>query len=154
MAKVCQNDRKYLLPKMPTLLTSTIYVGLRITNFLTPHLFYVLYKHSYVDKMLNTIDILANSLKIEKKEPTIAAATTKPKRYDCYSSTMSDADMSSKLGDFVIAPLYVERHNALMGIVKDHNLTIHRKDDQISIMARAEILKVLHYNYKPMVKTR
>lgn len=152
---------------MPLLKTSTTCIGVRICHFITPHFFFVLYKHSYVMKMLYNIDVLTAAL-VEKASST--ASTNSVIQYSKFdrssqsssilaptslysSSTKCSSELANlEVGDFVIAPLNIERFNALQYVAKDYDITIYNLGGNNSIMARAEILKISHYNYKPMVR--
>lgn len=150
IAKVSQITRKFLLPKMANLHTSTIYIGLRITNFLTPHLFYILYKHSFIEKMLFNIDLLSSSLMTKTKDAS-STAVIKYSEDNLSNVICTDENLQLEVGDFVIAPLNIERFNAISYLVADYSISTYKFDKYQTIMARAEIVSISHYNYKPMV---
>ena len=154
IANVSQNKKKYLLPKMPIFKSATICTKVRISHFLTPHLFFVLYKHSYIEKMLYNIDLLTNVLVYKIYNPSCSSTVIQymePSSSICSSSLCSDENVQFNVGDLVVAPLNIDRFNALQFIISDYRINPVYLSECKTIMARAEILKVSLFDYKSMV---
>lgn len=137
---------------MPTPVTSALFVGVRIINFLTPHLFYVMYKHAYLKKMLYNIDTLTQLFKhvIENKSTQSLAMVPFGSAKEDTSPEMSPTNC--QLGDLVIAPFYVDKNRAVVQLVSDHKITTSTKHNLSIIWARAEIQKFANYNNQEMVR--
>ena len=56
-----------------------------------------------------------------------------------------------EVGDLLIAPLLVENLNCLKHLINFYNIKIYDYQDKRCIMARAEVLKIVHTEICPMV---
>lgn len=105
-----------------------------VTNCILPQLFYVLYKHSYIDKMFYNIDILTRKLNLGSPDNAQLVQN--------YHSEICE------VGDLLIAPLSLHKFKS----VESCSSVI--KNDSKCIWARAEFVKFEGVvNYQKMVSS-
>ncbi|KAJ6218490.1 hypothetical protein RDWZM_009647 [Blomia tropicalis] len=151
VVNVSQKLRKYILPRLPKLHSATICINIRVCHVLTPHFFYVQYKHDFISKMLNNIDMLSSSLiNVFNGNKNISQISILFDKNEA-NSLKNESNETIEIGSLVLAPLNIHRFDAISYIVEEVGLTKFTIDDYECILARAEVANITHYSHRSMV---
>ena len=111
--KVVQTAPKYRLPRTPVPRGGgrcSAVIAVHLTNFLSPQLFFLLYKHAYVERMLANIELLAGALPLGEAASALRRAQRRLQRRPAGGSVRADC----QVGDLVLAPLSMHRFKSLL----------------------------------------
>lgn len=141
--KVVQTAPKYRLPRTPVPSGGrcSAIIAVHLTNFLSPQLFFLLYKHAYVERMLANIELLAGALPLGEAASALRRAQRRLQRRPAGGSVRADC----QVGDLVLAPLSMHRFKSLLSCFA--SLAIGQQGQQQQqqakcIWARAEVVRL------------